>query len=140
MDGILLDTNIIIYALNKLDPDCKKAKTFINKNLDVLVVADQNINEAVRILTHKKFKTSVDIKTAIKAVRKISDECTHITPNIYTRKMFFELVKKYKVTSNNIYDAYLTATAITNSVPQIATNNVSDFMIYDEIDIVKLSD
>ncbi len=137
MHEILLDTNIIVYAINESDTDCERAREYINSNLPKLAIADQSVNEAIRILTHTKYKKAVNTRTALQAVRRISDECTHITPNIETRDTFYELVRKYKITSNDIYDTYLVATALTNAVTHIATNNVSDFKIYEEIKLEK---
>lgn len=137
MHEILLDTNIILYAINKSDKDCKKARNYINDNLPKLAVSDQNINEALRVLTHTKNKKPADIKTALKAVRRITDECTHITPNLETRDTFYRLVKKYKISSKNIFDTYLVATALTNSISHIVTSNVRDFKVFKEIYLVE---
>ncbi len=138
MREILLDTNILIYSLNEKDKDCAKAQQFINSNLDHLVVADQVVNEAVRILTHTKYPGHLDTTKAIKLVRVIADECTHVTPNLHTRELFYKLVKKYRITSNNVYDAYLVATALSNSVVDIVTSNVKDFNIFKELQVHRL--
>jgi predicted nucleic acid-binding protein len=134
---VLLDTNIIIYALNELDSESKRAQEYINQHIAVLAVADQNINEALRVLTHPKYKRSLDVKTALEAVNRIADECIHISPNIETRPKFYELVREYNVSSNNIYDAYLVATALTNSIYEIVTHNVKDFQIYTELAVLE---
>jgi len=137
MKEILLDTNILIYTINESSLYHTKAKRFINNHLSALVVSDQTVNEALRILTHNKFARPLTSRQAMRAVKNISNECTHISPNLHTRNLFFDLVKKYNVTSNNIYDAYLAATALSNSISQIATNNAKDFKIFKEIKLVK---
>ncbi|MBD3365988.1 PIN domain-containing protein [candidate division WWE3 bacterium] len=137
MPEILLDTNILIFSINENDLLNQQAREFINLHLPQLALADQNINEAIRVLTHEKYKKTASLKDAMEAVKRVSDLCIHISPNIYTREHFFRLLKKYKVTSNKIYDAYLVATALSNSIYKIATNNVKDFEVFEEMELVK---
>lgn len=45
------------------------------------------------------------------------------------------MIKKYNLSSDLVFDACLTATAISNNVYSIATDNVKDFKNF-EIDII----
>lgn len=134
----MLDTNIIVYALSGSNDRADKCRKFINENLNSLVVSDQNINEAVRVLTHPKFSKNVTSKKALKSVRQITDECTHICPTLTTREVFFDLCNKYQVESNVVYDAYLVAVAISNSVATIASFNIKDLKIFSEIKLIEV--
>ena len=57
-----------------------------------------------------------------------------IYPNNKTHYLALELIKEHKLVGNHIFDAYLAATAITNDIMEIATDNVKDFQKF-KIDI-----
>ncbi|MBN1162790.1 type II toxin-antitoxin system VapC family toxin [Patescibacteria group bacterium] len=139
MKDILVDTDLLVYAINDSNELYnKKSRDFINDNVEYLVISDQNINEALRILTHPVFKKRLTVTKALNAVKKITDECTQIVPNISTRDTFYKLVKKYCIDSNRIYDAYLVATMLTNGVHLIATFDKKGFSCFDEVQIMEL--
>lgn len=52
---MLIDSNILIYAINLDSPKSKIAQEFLKENLDNLEITHQNILESIRILTHPKF-------------------------------------------------------------------------------------
>ncbi len=132
---ILLDTNILIYAINQNSNKMVTARNFINENIGKLIVSDQNINEALRVLTHEKFENFLSIKQARKAVLRITDNCTRIFPNSSTHKKFLRILLRKNVVSNHIYDAYLIATMLSNGINQLATDNEKDFEGYKDIKI-----
>ena len=72
---------------------------------------------------------------ALEAVQSIVNVCRIISPDYKTHNIALELIKKHNLSSNLIFDAYLTATAISNNVYTIATDNVKDFKKF-EIDIL----
>jgi predicted nucleic acid-binding protein len=132
---MLLDSNILIYALNSSSPKCAAAQTFIRQNCSQAVVAQQNIFEAIRVLTHPKFSAPFKPKQAVKAVTAISSQLQIIQPAFETTQLTVELIKKYRVTGSQIFDAYLVATALNSGVEQIVTDNTKHLKIYREIEV-----
>jgi predicted nucleic acid-binding protein len=128
---ILIDTNIIVYSINKSSPKSEVARTFLQNNANHLYLAHQNILEALRVLTHKKFPTPMTIKEAIFAVHKIADACGIIAPNYMTYPIAFEFIKKHSLNADKIFDAYLAATALSNTITSIATDNSKDFQKFE---------
>ena len=133
---ILLDSNIIIYSLNKLSPKCMQAQGFIVENQSNLVVAHQNINETLRILTHKTFPSSMTSGQALKAVDGILLGLEIINPLPVTYNIVKELISLYKLKGNTVFDAYLVATMLSNDINHIATDNVKHFKLFKQIKVV----
>ena len=132
----LADSNILVYAINLHSPKHKKAQTFLQENKESLAVSHQNIFETLRILTHPKFSNPMKIEKAIKAVENIAQECQIISPDYKTHSIALELIKKYSLRSDMVFDAYLSATALSNEIYEIATDNEKDFRKFSEIKIV----
>lgn len=133
---MLIDSNVLVYAINSSSPKHVKAQRFIQRNVGKLQVAHQNIFEALRVLTHTKFPSPMEITEAVKAIENIIKACDIIAPDYKTHRITLELIKKYKITSNQIFDAYLAATAISNGIDTLATDNIKDLQIFSEITVI----
>ncbi|MBI4096532.1 MAG: PIN domain-containing protein [Candidatus Levybacteria bacterium] len=130
---MLIDTNILVYSINLDSLKYKQAKEFINNNLGRLEIAHQNILEAIRVLTHKKFSNPRKLKEALSSTLSIAQSCSLISPNQNTLYLALELIKKHNLSGNRIFDAYLTATALSNGITSIATDNTRDFKKFNGI-------
>jgi len=124
---MLVDTNILIYAINLDSPKNKPAQLFLQKNIAELLVAHQNIFEALRVLTHPKFPHPMTTSNAIEAIKGITDVCRIIGPDYKTHSIALELIEKYSLSTDRVFDGYLAATAISNGISTIATDNTKDF-------------
>lgn len=133
---MIVDTNILIYAINEDSPKHSKAREFLKENKNVLVVSHQVIFEAIRILTHPKFSKPMKPKSALETVSAIADACEIISPNQKTYYLTLEFIKKFALSGNRIFDAYLAATAITNGVNKIATDNTKHFKKFTDLKII----
>jgi len=89
--SMLIDSNIIIYALNSDSVKSNPAQSFLTENALTLIFAQQNT---------------------------------------------FELIKKYNVSGTEIFDAYLVATALSNNILTIVTDNVKYLSKYKEITVL----
>lgn len=133
---MLIDSNILIYAINADSPKHKKAQLFVEENAPNLEIAHQNILETLRVLTHKGFQNPMELADAITAVKAIAQLCRIISPNRTAYYLSVELITKYKLRGNRIFDAYLTATALSSGVEVIATDNVKDFKKFAPLKII----
>ncbi len=133
---MLIDTNLIIYAINSASPKHDQAKRFLNQNQSNLIVAHQNIFEAMRVLTHTKFSHPMTFFQAHKAVDAIAEAATIISPTEETLSIAVALMHKYTRAANRIFDAYLVATMLTHGIKKIATDNDRDFTMYEEITVL----
>lgn len=130
---MLADTNILIYAINADSPKHKAAQTFLKENLQDIDIAHQNVLEAIRVLTHPKFPRPMKLKDAQRAILAIAEVCRIISPNQNTYYLTLELIKEYQLSGNRIFDAYLVATALTNDINTVATDNVKDVEKFPQI-------
>lgn len=133
---MLIDSNILVYAINIDSAKYNRAKKFLRENSQNLHVAHQNILEALRVLTHKKFEHPIGIKKAIGALEGILRGCDIISPDNRTHKVALELIKRYELSSDQIFDAYLVATALCNDINIIATDNTKDLKKFAGIAII----
>lgn len=133
---MLIDSNILIYAINADSPKHKQAQQFLQVSLGNLEIAHQNVLEAIRVLTHRKFSKPMRLKDALVAIQAISKFCRIISPTQTTYYLSLELINERKLVGNRIFDAYLAATALSNGINIIATDNSSDFKKFSGIDIV----
>ncbi|OGK15000.1 hypothetical protein A2774_01125 [Candidatus Roizmanbacteria bacterium RIFCSPHIGHO2_01_FULL_39_12c] len=130
---MLLDSNIVVYSINDSSPKNRKAQNFIQKFKDKLFIAHQNVFESLRILTHKKFPNPMNSTDAIYSINKIAKAIKIIKPNFDSFYLALELIKKYQLKSDQVFDAYLVGTAISNNIQTIATDNDKDFKKIAEI-------
>ena len=132
---MLLDSNIIIYSVTEKSPKQSAARKFISLHKDNLSVAHQNINESIRLLTHPKTPEKIPLSKATRVVTKITNQLDIITPKPETLHLSLILIKRYKIRSNQIFDAYIIATMLTNGISEIATDNEKDFSVFKEIKV-----
>lgn len=133
---MIVDTNILIYSINSDSPKHKKAQKFLNDNLTDLEITHQNVLEAIRVLTHRSFSRPMNLKDALNSVLSIANSCFMISPNQSTYHLAIELINNYKLSGNRIFDAYLVATALSNEITTITTDNVKDFKIFPQIKVI----
>ncbi len=133
---MLINSNILVYSINSSSPKHKDAQRFIQSNVGILEVAHQNIFETLRVLTHSKFPNPMKITDAVIAVENILEACAVITPDYTTHRIALELIKKYEIVSNRIFDAYFAATAISNDIDTVVTDNSKDLKIFSEITVI----
>lgn len=132
---MLIDSNILIYALNSASPKHHAAQEFLQSQKQ-LIFAQQNVFETLRILTHAKFPNPFPVNEAIIALRNIIEGATILTPTFETPELSFGLMQKYRIRGSEIFDAYLVATAISNGVKRIATDNTQHLKKYAEITVI----
>lgn len=133
---MLVDTNILVYAINEDSSKNKQAKIFLRDNQGKLTVAHQNIIETIKVLTQPKFSKPLKPRLAIEAVLAIIENCQIIVPKHGTEFITLELIKRSNLSGKRIFDAYLTATALSNGVDTIVTDNTKDFKKFKEIKVV----
>lgn len=133
---MLIDSNILIYSINLDSPKSKKAKEFLKENIGNLEIAHQNILESIRILTHPKFSNPMKIKDCLKALANISDSSHILFPDQRSYYLVLELIEKYKLNGNRIFDAYLVATMLSYGIKEIATDNEKDFSRFKGIKVI----
>lgn len=133
---ILIDSNILVYAINSSSPKHKTSQDYLRANAGSMVVAQQNVMEALRVLTHRKFQKPMTTDQAQKAVDAIVRHADIIAPDATAYELALMYIAEYQLTGNAIFDAYLAATALAAGASTIATDNTKDFDFYTKLTIV----
>ncbi|OGH16428.1 MAG: hypothetical protein A3C30_04525 [Candidatus Levybacteria bacterium RIFCSPHIGHO2_02_FULL_40_18] len=133
---MLIDSNILIYAINIASSKHKTAQKFIENTKENFAIADQNIFETLRIITHPRFPKPMEPKAAVNVISQLVASFQIIIPNHKTQFLAFQLIDKFEISGIRVFDAYLVATALSNSIDTIATDNIRDFKKFAGIKIV----
>ena len=133
---MLIDTNIIVYAHNKESQYFLESTKFLERLLVKRKVffAIQNLLESYSVFTKILKKTLTQSQTLEIVKYYFSHPNSQIIyPTEKTAKILFELLKKYKVEGEKIYDLNLVALMIENNIKTIYTKNIKDFRGIKEI-------
>src|SRR3989344_6301021 len=95
--SMLLDTNILIYAINADSPKNKEAQKFLESPTSRLEITHQNILEAIRVLTHLKYSHPMKLQDALSAISEITIHLEIVTPNKTSYYLALELIKKHQL-------------------------------------------
>ncbi len=124
---ILVDSNILIYAINSSSPKHRAAQEFLQTHANHIVIAHQNIFESLRVLTHQKFPNPMLSGNAIDAINAIAEHCHVIAADQGAHHIATAIIQKHNLIGDKVFDAYLAATALSVGINTIATDNTKDF-------------
>ncbi len=139
---ILLDSNILVYAYDKLSANHEQAKKIMNKALKGEIdacLSAQVLYEFFAVITNPKRASSpmtledgadlcADLWNCCE-IEKISSEAS--APG-----EVFNLVKERKLLGAGIFDCVLAVTAKENNIDVIYTENIRDFKNYQSLKVV----
>ena len=136
----LLDTNILVYAVNEDSEFYKAASEIHSKVLDGSIqacISMQNLIEFYSIITSNRVQKPLPAQIAFDEIDKyIADQrIKKIQFNGDALVTLRELAIKYNVTAQNIYDLKIVATMLANNVEEIITANKKDFEKFREIKV-----
>lgn len=126
-ENFLVDTNLLVYYLDKNSEFHSLVKDFILtcvRRKKLFFIAQQNLIELLSVLIngYKIKKPSAIVRVDRFAQRKLVQVVTPL-PTTFSRCL--KLVGEIK--SNDIFDAFLAATALDNGIKHVVTNNARDF-------------
>src|SRR5258708_5557207 len=106
---MLVDSNILIYAINLDSPKSTEAQKFLKDNVGNLEITHQNVLESIRVLTHPKFASPMKINDCLKSITNIAESSHIVYPDQQSYYLVLELMENYNLSGNRIFDAYLVA-------------------------------
>lgn len=138
--SFLVDTNILVYSLDKKSPFHKSVAELFRlceQKRIRLFVTHQNFLELVNTLVSDYgFVTSKAVESARVLLYEGSLYLIHPLPT--TLNLCFDLLQSR--IKRNVFDVYLAVTAIDNGVNSILTNNAEDFVGIPQLNVYGLSD
>lgn len=137
----LIDTNILVYANNKDSPFHAVCKSIVEKAINGEIesaVAIQNLIEFYAVITDKRRVEHPLSPTKAKELIEFykGNNIRIIAPMPHTIDTITKLIEKYSPKSQSIFDYFLVATMLDNSIYMIYTADSEHFKQFDSIKII----
>ena len=129
---VLLDTNILIYALDKTNAYHSQAVALLNNNDYLFTVTTKNIAEYFAVCS----KLQIPLAQALLFYRSLCQNAKILFPNEASIIIFEQLIEKYQPKGNRVFDIEIISVALAHGVSDIVTVNLKDFDAIKEISIV----
>ncbi|MBP7552479.1 MAG: PIN domain-containing protein [Spirochaetes bacterium] len=131
MNKIVLDTNILIYSIDKNSIYFDFSNKLIN-SYDCFITS-KNITEFVNVLSKNK---NIEYSFIEKKFLSLYNNFNILYINKSSIEIFKKFVVKYKPVGNKIFDIEIASIMLSNEIDTIGTLNKSDFENISEIRII----
>lgn len=131
---VILDTNVLIYALDKSSPFHGRAAALLQDTSFSFRITSKNISEYFCVCS----KTKVPALNMWGFYRQLRQHAQVLYPSASSLTIFESLVQKYQPHGNHVYDVEILSIALANGVGEIRTANIKDFAGISEIKTVAL--
>ena len=137
MNKILVDTNILVYAIDEDSKFYSKSQILLFDSNHDLYTTSKNLSEFLAVVTREPI-AALPINDALTLVEDFYDILKVLYPDELSFSIFKELLNRYKPTGLKIHDFEIASIGMANGIYQIATFNVKDFENIDEINLIKI--
>jgi predicted nucleic acid-binding protein len=131
MSDVLVDTNVLVYALDKGNPFHQRAVNLISDPSLNLFIATKNISEYFAVCS----KLGIPLQKAYPFYIHVCQNSQILYPDSQSLSVFEQLLQKYQPTGNRVYDIELVLIAVIHQIPEIAAVNTKDFSGVTEIKV-----
>jgi predicted nucleic acid-binding protein len=132
MNKVVLDTNVLIYALDESSIFHLRASEILQDENNLLFTTSKNISEYFAVCS----KLGVDSNKFLGFYEDLTHNLTFLFPNEYSLQHFEMLLQKYKPKGNRVYDVEIFSIMLANNIKYVATFNVEDFKNISEVEII----
>ena len=132
---VLLDTNVLIYAIDQRSDFHQPSQHFIDTYPGKLFTSSKNLSEYISAGTRGS-NPIFTIEEALQDTEDFRRFLTVLYPNEDSFSLFRNLIDQYSVRGKRVHDVEIAAIALANGITQIATFNTSDFAGITEITVV----
>jgi len=139
----LLDTNVLVYAADENSPFFERSRSLLERGLageSALCVSLQNLSEFFAIVTdEKRVDNPRTQEEALEEVKKYlqSGRIGKIYQESATGEVMLDLMKRYPIKRQEIFDLQLVATMLSNQISRIYTFNRDDFLKFTELEVLE---
>ncbi len=131
---VLLDSNVLLYAMDRSSKyHIASIGILENENYE-LFVSTKNIAEIFSVCSKIDIDKTLVLRFLENTILKIA---TLLYPNKESFNNFIEIIKKYNIKGNQVYDMEIASIMLTNGINTIATFNHKDFKAISEIEILE---
>lgn len=132
MNNIVIDTNVLIYALNQDSEYCAGAKSILSDPSKKLFITTKSISEFFAVTSKFNFEKSV----VLGFYNDLKNNTTFLYPTSESLTHFEELLHKYSPVGNRVFDLEIVSVMLANDISTIATFNKKDFQGIKEVEII----
>ena len=138
---ILVDANILVHAHAAQSPFHVVARRLCEQAIDGTIdacLSPQVLCEFFAVTTNERlFQPALTAKQAGQEIAAYwRSEFRKILPKEHTIQRLADLLARHRIARQRVYDTFLVATMLDNDVRSIYTQNVKDFEIYPELQVI----
>lgn len=137
MNRILVDTNVLVYAVDEESAFHAAAERVLGNPEHSLFTTSKNLSEFLVVLT-RGVAAPVSVEDALLLLEDLMADFTVLYPNASSQRVLARLLRKYRPKGLKIHDFEIMSIALDNSIRRIATVNKDDFKTVDEIELVDI--
>jgi predicted nucleic acid-binding protein len=131
---ILIDTNILLYALDNQSKFYKKSRDILENKNYRLYISTKNIAEVFAVSSKLGIDKSYILSYLTEDILPVS---TLIYPNRNSFQIFLKIISDHDVKGNKVFDMEIASIMLANKIFTIASFNYKDFENIPEITILK---
>ncbi len=137
MNNILIDTNLLIYAIDEDSKYYNSVQKLLDDESNNLFTTSKNLSEFLSVITRYPGK-SISIKDALIVIKEFESIFTVLYPSEESNLIFIDLLKKYSPHGLKIHDYEIISIALSFKIKRIATVNEKDFSGIKEIELITI--
>lgn len=137
MNNVLLDTNILLYAIDEESKYFKSVQRLLNSDTINFFTTSKNISEFLSVITRIP-NSSISVEKALFILNDFQNSFRILYPTEESYVIFIDLLKKYTPHGLKIHDYEIVSIALSNKIKNIATINKKDFERIEEIKLVPI--
>ncbi len=137
MNNILIDTNLLIYAIDEDSKYYNSVQKILDDESNNLFTTSKNISEFLAVITRYPGK-SISIKDALVVIKEFKSFFTVLYPSEESNLIFIDLLKRYSPHGLKIHDYEIISIALSYGIKSIATVNKKDFSGIKEIELITI--
>jgi len=130
MSKLLLDTNVLIYSIDKDSKYFTKAQNIFSEQHE-LFTTSKNLSEFLVVIT--RIPNPLSLKDALLVVEDFTNVMTILYPDAESFLILKDLLERYKPIGLQIHDYEILSIGLSNQITTIATFNEKDFNRVKEI-------
>ncbi len=136
-NSILVDTNILIYAIDADSQFNERAVRLLSDSSLKLFTTSKNISEFLVVLT-RNTEINLSSSECLEILNGLLSDIVILYPTPMSMNVFQELVRQYNPRGLWIHDVEIASIGIAHGISAIAINNVADFKRIEELEIIEI--
>ncbi len=136
-NSILVDTNVLIYAVDADSQFHNKAVKFLSDSALRLFTTSKNISEFLVVLT-RNAEIELSSSECLDILSSLLSDIEILYPTPMSMDVFQKLVRKYNPRGLWIHDVEIASIGMAHGISVIATNNSADFKRIAELEVIEI--